>query len=112
MGRGYRLLRRSVQDGAVDGAHGDDADGILPVHGDFDGVAGLPSPHLLVELFLRADADAVHADDLIALPEAGAPGRPRLVEAVDEDAVGIRARVQADPWPRPAARHAPGGDDL
>src|SRR5919108_4107716 len=112
MDRGYRLLRRPVQERPVDGTHRDDADGVLAVDRDLDGVAGLPAPHLLVELFLCPDADAVHADDAVALSEASAPRRTGLVETVDEHAVGVRARVQADPRPRPPARHASGGDDL
>src|SRR5919197_5096297 len=112
MERGYRLLRRPVQHRAIDGAHGNDAHRVFTVHRALDGVAALPPPHLLVELFLRPHADAVHADDAIALAEPGAPRGSALVESVDEDASGLRPRVQADPRSWTSAHHAAGRDDL
>src|SRR5512134_624510 len=98
--------RRWVQAVAVDRAHADDLHAVVAPHGDLDGVAGLAPPHLLVELLLRADPHAVDADDRVAAAEAGGARRPGLVEAVDHDAARVGRRVEADPRPGPAARHA------
>src|SRR5688572_28365462 len=87
MNEGYRLLRRPVQPGAIDRAHGDDPHGVVAADDHLDGVAGAASPHLLVELFLRLHADAVHADDAVALAESGALRRTGFVESVDVDAL-------------------------
>src|SRR5207248_6787352 len=69
-------------------------------------------PQRLVELLLRADVDAVYADDAIAALEARARGGADRGEAVDGDAAPVRRGVEAEPRTRHATLHAPRRDQL
>src|SRR5712692_1351617 len=96
----------------IDRADADDLHARAALHRHVDRVAGLALPQRLVELLLRADVDAVDADDLVAALEAGGAGGTGLVEAVDDDAPLPGRRVEAEPRPRAAAHHPAGRDQL
>src|ERR671937_959399 len=104
--------RRAIERVAVHRAHRDDVLVTAAAHGDLDGIAGPAPPEPLVELLLGGHAHAVHGDDAVAAPEAGAARRPGVVEPLDDDAVAGGAREQAEPRPGLPARHAAGRDQL
>src|SRR5689334_3019408 len=104
--------RRRVQRVAVHRPHGDDVPEATAADGDGDRVARLASPQPLVELLLRHDGHAVHADDTITETEACGARGAAVAEALDHDTLGSRRRVQAEPRPRGPARPPPAGDQL
>src|ERR1700756_1032109 len=104
--------RLQVQLMPIDGADADRLHVSAAADRDPDRVAGLAPPQRLVELLLRADVDAVDADDVIAALEARRPGGAGLVEAVDDHASALGGRVEPEPRPRRAAQHATNRDQL
>src|SRR5260370_16013933 len=107
-----RSLPEAVEGVAVDRGHGDHPHPAVAPDRDLDDVTRAPRPEPRVELLLRADGHAVHAQDPVALLEARARRGPDRREVADDEAVLHVHRVDAEPRPRRAARDAAGRDQL
>src|SRR5260370_898973 len=99
-----RSLPEAVEGVAVDRGHGDHPHPAVAPDRDLDDVTRAPRPEPRVELLLRADGHAVHAQDPVALLEARARRGPDRREVADDEAVLHVHRVDAEPRPRRAAR--------
>src|ERR1700730_5107326 len=89
---------------AIHGAHRDGLEALIAQDHELNFLAYPARPETPVELLLRRDLLTVDADDAVALPEAGAPGRPRRRDAGDHTPAPCALLcIEAKPRPGRAA---------